>query len=81
MRGLRWIRLAAFALVLLLTAPAAEPQGTIVQITRPCRCYTTAGQPADGRTHSFNFSEVRQINPSPYLNPHAPPPQQPGVTR
>ena len=57
------------------------PPGTVsIQITRPCRCFTTAGQAADGRTHSFNFSEVQRINPSPYLNPHAPPPRQPGTT-
>ena len=98
MRGLGWIRLGAPALVLLVAAPAAEPQniianvcntawgwcllppGTVVQITRPCRCYTTAGQPADGRTHAFNFSEVGRINPSPYLNPHAPAPERPTVT-
>jgi len=56
------------------------PPGTVVQITRPCRCYTTAGQAVDGRTHSFDFSQVRRINPSPYLNPHAPAPQRPGIT-
>jgi hypothetical protein len=56
------------------------PPGTVIQITRPCRCYTTAGQPVDGRSHSFDFSQVRRINPSPYLNPHAPAPQHPGTT-
>lgn len=56
------------------------PPGTVIQITRPCRCYTAAGQPVDGRSHSFDFSQVRRINPSPYLNPHAPAPQQPGIT-
>jgi hypothetical protein len=98
MRWFRWVRLAAFALALLVAVPSAQPQGTManvcntawgwcllapgtfVQITKPCRCYTAAGQPADGRTHSFDFSEVRQINPSPYLNPHAPSPHRPGVT-
>jgi hypothetical protein len=56
------------------------PPGTVIQITRPCRCYTVAGQPVDGRTHSFDFSQVQRINPSPYLNPHAPAPERPGVT-
>jgi hypothetical protein len=57
------------------------PPGTVIQIARPCRCYTTAGQAADGRTHSFDFSQVRRINPSPYLNPHAPAPERPGIAR
>ena len=56
------------------------PSGTVVQITRPCRGYTTAGQPADRRTHAFNFSEVGRVNPSSCLNPHAPAPQRPTVT-
>jgi hypothetical protein len=56
------------------------PPGTVVQITRPCRCATAAGQPVDGRTHSFDFSQVRRFNPSPYLNPHAPAPERPGIT-
>jgi len=56
------------------------PPGTVIQITRPCRCYTAAGQPVDGRSHSFDFSQVSRINPSPYLNPHAPAPRQPGIT-
>jgi hypothetical protein len=56
------------------------PPGTVIQITRPCRCSTAAGQPVDGRAHSFDFSQVRRINPSPYLNPHAPAPQRPGIT-
>ncbi|HUM14206.1 MAG TPA: hypothetical protein VL086_00825 [Candidatus Nitrosotalea sp.] len=57
------------------------PPGTVVPLTRPCRCFTTAGQPVDGRTHSFDYSQVQRINPSPYLNPHAPAPAQPGITR
>jgi len=98
MPRLRFIRLAAVGLVLLVTAPEARPQniianicntaggwcllppGTIVQITRPCRCFTTDGRAADGRTHAFNLSEVPRVNPSPYLNPHAPAPQRPTVT-
>lgn len=66
MRGLRW--LGALALALLVAVPSAEPQNII------------AGQPADGRTHAFNLSEVGRINPGPYLNPHAPAPQRPTVT-
>ena len=98
-RRVSTIRLAVFAIVLLLASPVAAqqgivanvcntgwgwcllPPGTIIQITRPCRCYTTTGQPVDGRTHSFDYSQVQQINPSPYLNPHAPAPERPGVTR
>lgn len=56
------------------------PPGTVIQITRPCRCYTLAGQPVDGRSHSFDYSQVQRMNPSPYLNPHAPAPERPGVT-
>jgi hypothetical protein len=92
------IRLAVFALVLLLAAPSAAPQGivanvcttgwgwcllppgTVIQIARPCRCYTPAGQSVDGRSHSFDYSQLQRINPSPYLNPHAPAPHRPGVT-
>jgi hypothetical protein len=56
------------------------PPGTVSQITRPCRCYTAAGQAVDGRTHSFDFSQIPRINPSPYLNPHAAAPERPGIT-
>jgi len=55
--------------------------GTVIPTTMPCRCYTTTGRPVDGRTHSFDYSEVQRINPSPYLNPHAPAPVRPRVTR
>lgn len=54
--------------------------GTVVQITRPCRCFTTDGRAVDDRTHAFNFSEMPRVNPSPYFNPHAPAPQRPTVT-
>jgi hypothetical protein len=60
----RWIRLVVFALVLLLAAPSAAPQSTIANV-----CNT-----------AWDFSQVRRINPSPYLNPHAPAPQRPGIT-
>jgi hypothetical protein len=52
--------------------------GTIIPTGRPCRCYTLAGQPVDGRSHSFDYSQLLSINPSPYLNPHADPPHRPG---
>ena len=50
--------------------------GTITQTGLPCRCYTPAGQAVDGRSHSFNYSQVPSVNPSPYLNPHADAPHQ-----
>jgi hypothetical protein len=54
----------ALALVLLLAGPTAAQQSIAV----------------DGRSHSFDYSQVQRINPSPYLNPHAPAPPRPGVT-
>jgi hypothetical protein len=87
MRGLHWIRRAAFALVLLLAAPAAEPQGIIANVCRVRLVSPAAGdhradheavsvlhhrRPARRWTHAL----VRLI----YLNPHAPPPQRPTVT-
>ena len=50
--------------------------GTIYPTGLPCRCYTPAGQPVDGRSHSFDYSQVPSVNPSPYLNPHTSAPHQ-----